>query len=154
MHDTAAWVTVYVCPAMVRTALRADPVLAEAVTVTDPEPVPLAGLADAQLDVPIAVQPQVELLAVTVTMAVPPAGVAAHDVAESEYVHVGVGTGVPDWNVNTFDTSLCPTPDWPMATTRASYVPSGSGQLDISAEKFTEIVPSEPTAGFPRLTVV
>ena len=83
MQPTAAWVTVYVCPAIVSTVVRADPVLGATVIVTVPEPVPLAGPTEAHVDVPNAVQPQPEALAVTTTAAVPPAAPTAHDVAES-----------------------------------------------------------------------
>jgi hypothetical protein len=68
---------------MVSTAVRADPVLGVTVTVTVPEPVPLAGLTVAQVDVPSALHPQPELLAATFTVTVPPAAAAAHEVADS-----------------------------------------------------------------------
>ncbi len=105
-----------VCPAMVSTADRVVPVFAVAVTVTVPEPVPLAGLTDAQEEVPSAVQPQLGSLAVTVTVVEPPAVTAVHEVADNEYVQVGVP---PVPNVNRLDRSLWPEPDWPTAATRA-----------------------------------
>jgi hypothetical protein len=79
-HEGAPSVTVKVCPAIVSTALRAADVLAAAVTVTVPDPVPLAGLTAAHNDVPNAVQAQDEALAVTVSVVVPPAAAAAQDV--------------------------------------------------------------------------
>jgi hypothetical protein len=83
VHEYAAWLTVYVCPAIVRTAVRAAPVFAVAVTVTVPDPVPAAGLTFAHVDVPIAVQLHAEPLALTATVALPPVAVAAHEVADS-----------------------------------------------------------------------
>ena len=67
--------------------MRAAPVFAATLTVTVPEPAPLAGLTVTQVVVPRAAQAQVELLEDTVTVPVPPAGVIESDVAESPYVH-------------------------------------------------------------------
>ena len=124
-------------------------------TVTVPDPVPPAGLTVAQIDVPNAVQLHEESLAVTVRLVVPPVAVMEPEVAESPYVHVGTPPPLePPWKENRFETSLWPTPVWPTATTRASYVPSGNGQLGTNVEKSTRILPSVSTAGFPRFTVV
>ncbi|SRR6266536_5165453 len=77
-------------PAMVRVALRALPVLAAAVTLTDPLPVPLAGLTVAHPAGDDAVQVQDGLLAVTDTLAVPPAA--------EKFVEAGSMLKVqPDW---------------------------------------------------------
>ncbi len=79
VHDRAACVTVNVWPAMVSVAVRADPVLAAAVIVTVPDPLPLAGLTVAQVELLEAVQPQPEALAVTPTLLLPPPTAAPHD---------------------------------------------------------------------------
>jgi hypothetical protein len=68
---------------MVSVAVRAAPVFAATVTVTEPEPVPLAGLTVAQVELLAAVQPQVERLAVTVTLLVAPVAAADNEPAES-----------------------------------------------------------------------
>ncbi len=71
---------------MVSVAVRATPVLAATVTVTPPEPVPLAGLTVAQAESLVAVQPQVVLLAETVTVLVVPPAAADSAVCEIPYV--------------------------------------------------------------------
>jgi hypothetical protein len=63
--------------------VRAAPVFAAAVTVTVPDPVPLAGLTVTQVELLAAVQPQVELLAVTATLAVAPLAAAESALADS-----------------------------------------------------------------------
>jgi hypothetical protein len=83
VHATAAWVTVNVCPPAVTVAVRAAPVLAAAVTVTVPEPVPLAGDTVAHVALLEAVQPHVVALAVNVTLALPPAAATACVPADS-----------------------------------------------------------------------
>jgi hypothetical protein len=82
LHVTAGWLTVYVCPPAVTVAVRAAPVLAAAVTVTVPEPVPLAGDTVAHVALLEAVQPHDVPFVVTVTLAVPP--VAATDPVDEE----------------------------------------------------------------------
>jgi hypothetical protein len=72
---------------MVSVAVRAAPVFAATVTVTVPEPAPLAGLAVAQEESLVAVQPQAVLLADTVTLLVVPSAVADSSVDEIPYVH-------------------------------------------------------------------
>ncbi len=68
----AAWDTVYVCPPIVTTAIRAAPAFAATVTTTLPVPVPLAGATVAQPILLDAAQPHVDALAVTGTLNVPP----------------------------------------------------------------------------------
>ena len=80
----AAWLTVYVFPPAVTVAVRAAPVLAAAVTVTAPEPVPLAGDTVAHVALLDAVQPHVVPFVFTVTLDVPP--VAANDPVDEESV--------------------------------------------------------------------
>jgi hypothetical protein len=67
----------------VSTVVRAEPEFAATVTVTAPDPVPLAGERLTQDAVPMAVQPQLASLAVTVTVAVTPAADAASEVADN-----------------------------------------------------------------------
>ena len=88
MQDRAAWLTVYVWPAIVSVAVRDDPVLAAVVTVTVAEPVPLAGLTVSQEESLDAVHPQLVLAAVTATAPVPPVTPTPHDVADSAYVQL------------------------------------------------------------------
>jgi hypothetical protein len=68
---------------MVSVVVRAAPVLAATVTVTEPELVPLAGLTVAHADVLRADQPHAAPLVDTVTVLVPPVAVGDHDVADS-----------------------------------------------------------------------
>jgi hypothetical protein len=80
VHDSAAWLTVYAWPAIVSVAVRAAPVFAAAVSVTVPDPDPLAGLTVTQAESLAAVHPQLESLAVTATPPVPPVAATPHDV--------------------------------------------------------------------------
>jgi hypothetical protein len=68
---------------MVSTAVRADPVLAAAVIVTVPDPLPLAGLTVSHDAALVAVQAQVEALTVTPTLPFPPMADTPHDVEAS-----------------------------------------------------------------------
>jgi hypothetical protein len=90
--------------------------LAATVTVTVLEPVPLAGDTVAHVELLDAVQPHVVALAVTVTLAFPPAAVAVCVVEDSRYVQTG---GTVAWNAKVFETSLRPVPVGPTAATRA-----------------------------------
>jgi hypothetical protein len=86
VQDRAAWLTVYVWPAIVSVAVRADPVFSATATVTAPDPVPLAGLAVTQVELLAAVQPQAALLADTATVLAPPAAAADRALADSPKV--------------------------------------------------------------------
>jgi hypothetical protein len=68
---------------MVSVAVRAAPVFAATVTVTEPEPVPLVGLTVAHVAVLDAVQPQVARFAVTDTLLVAPVAAADNALADS-----------------------------------------------------------------------
>jgi hypothetical protein len=87
VHATPACVTVTVCPAIVRVALRDEvAVFAVAVTVTVPLPDPLAPLVSvSQLALLVAVQVQ-PAGAVTVTEPLPPPATMFSVVADSVYV--------------------------------------------------------------------
>ena len=65
---------------MVSVAVRTAPVLAAAVIVTVPEPLPLAGLTVSHVESLVAVQLQVEALAVTPTLPFPPMADMPQDV--------------------------------------------------------------------------
>ena len=77
------------CPAMVTVPLRAAPVLACAVTVTVPEPVPDVRLSDAQLTPPPVVQPQSARFAVTVTVFASPMWTKLSEVGETVNAQAG-----------------------------------------------------------------
>lgn len=66
--------------------MRAPPGFAATVTVSVPEPVPMAGLTVAQVALLAAVQPHVERFAVRVTLLVPPVAAADNVFAESAKV--------------------------------------------------------------------
>ena len=70
-----AWFILYVLPAMVTEPLRAAPVLAETVIVTDLLPIPLVGERLIQPKLSNVVQLQLEFDVVTKTDSLPPFGV-------------------------------------------------------------------------------
>jgi hypothetical protein len=73
LHATPSWVTVNVCPAIVSVPVRADPVFAAALKVTDPLPLPDAALVIvSQFALALAVHAH-PLAVVTATVPVPPA---------------------------------------------------------------------------------
>jgi hypothetical protein len=70
---TASCIAVSLSPPIERLALRAVPLFAAAVSVTNPSPVPLAGLTEIQPAGDVADHEQDGLLAVTNTFVLPPA---------------------------------------------------------------------------------
>jgi hypothetical protein len=83
VHESPAWLTVYVWPPIVTVAVRAAPVFAATEAVTGPEPVPLVGLTVTHVESLAALQLQDAPLGLTVTLAVAPAAGADNDADDS-----------------------------------------------------------------------
>jgi hypothetical protein len=147
VHVAAAWFTVKVLPAIVSVAVRA--VVAEfarTVNATVPEPLPFDGETMTQLEPLAAVHPQP---AAVVTVTDPDAPAAAAETVPGDTPKVQL----PSTNMNELEGSLRPLPVGPIAATRASYVPLGSGQAASLWEKSTLILASDSGAGLPRSVV-
>ena len=112
-------------PAMVAVALRLlVELFAVTVTVTVPDPVPLAGDTLSHPTESDAVQAH-PVPVLTDTDAVPAVAATATVAGDTVYVQV-----LPPFIVNWFDSALRPVPNGPTAATRDSYTPPGRGQPD------------------------
>lgn len=83
MHDSAACVTVNAWPATVSVAVRAAPVLAAAVIVIVPDPLPLVGLTASHAALLAADHPHEGSLAVRPTLPLPPMAATLQDALAS-----------------------------------------------------------------------
>ena len=93
-QGAASWLTVNVLPATVSVVCRAAPVLAAAVTVTEPLPEPEALFIDTHDALAsLAVFQEQPEGAVTLTVFEPPLAAKDNEVVDTEYVHVGVVGG-------------------------------------------------------------
>ncbi len=146
VQGAAAWVTVNVCPPIVRVPVRAVPVLAVTLKVTVPLPEPLAPaetVSQAALLVAVHGQPEP---AVTATA---PVAVVAGTACPAVAIDAVQAAEKP----NGFESPLSLLPVGPIAETRASYTTPADGSPLRRLMKLTRILPSGPGAGLPRLTL-